>query len=462
MLSKFKIPHTLVLLFAMMVIALIATYLLPQGQFMRQADENGHMVVVPGSFHQLESREILKPWHLFTVIPRAFEETQAIIFFIFIIGGALAVIRATGVIDIFMGRLIKRYGHKPFLLMFTTMLIFSIGSSTLGMAEEFIPFVPILLMLCLALRFDRVTAIGIMVVGYGIGYGVAALNPFTVMVAQEVAQLTPGSGIGYRIALFLPFFLLGFHHVYRYSRKVKNHPDKSLLQDDEPFDVELPELDHKITWRHWVILILIIIALGLIVYGISEASGWGWYLIELGAVFMALTVAVAIIGGLSPDKTAKEFAVGAAELTTTALLVGFARGIALILQDGEVLDTIVYALASPLEMVGPEIASVGMYVIQSLINFFIPSGSGQAYITMPLMTPIADITGISRQIAVLAYQFGDGFTNMVVPTNAVLMGILGIGRIPYDKWFRFIFPLIIKLWLLGSLALVIAVLIGYS
>jgi uncharacterized ion transporter superfamily protein YfcC len=149
-------------------------------------------------------------------------------------------------------------------------------------------------------------------------------------------------------------------------------------------------------------------------------------------------------------------------LTTTALLVGFARAIALILQDGMVLDTIVYGLASPLEKVGPELSSVGMYIIQSLINFFIPSGSGQAYVTMPLMTPIADLSGISRQVAVLAYQFGDGFTNMIVPTNAVLMGILGIGRIPYDRWFRFIFPLILKLWLFGSVALIIAVLIGYK
>jgi len=179
-------------------------------------------------------------------------------------------------------------------------------------------------------------------------------------------------------------------------------------------------------------------------------------------VFLALTIIVAIIGGLSADKTARVFAEGAAELTTTALLVGFARAIALILQDGQVLDTIVYALAAPLEKAGPELASVGMYVIQSLINFFIPSGSGQAYVTMPLMTPIADLSGISRQIAVLAYQFGDGFTNMVVPTNAVLMGILGIGRIPYDRWFKFIFPLIFKLWLMGSIALIIAVLIGYK
>jgi uncharacterized ion transporter superfamily protein YfcC len=462
MLKKIKIPHTLVLLFTMMVLALISTYLLPQGAFNRVEDDHGHTVVVPGTFHHLEQQELLKPWHLFTVIPRAFEETQGIIFFVFIIGGALAVIRATGVIDAFMGRLIYKYGNKPYILMFSTMFVFSVASSTLGMAEEFIPFVPILLMLCLALKFDRITAIGIMVVGYGIGYGVAALNPFTVMVAQEVAQLKPTSGVGYRMALFLPFFLVGFHHVYTYSRKVHKSPEKSLLNDNETFDTVVPDHPEKISRKNWIILFFITIALVLIVYGISEVSGWQWYLVELGAVFLGLTVIVAIIGRLSADKTAKEFAIGATELTTTALLIGFARAIALILQDGLVLDTIVYALASPLERVGPELASVGMYVIQSLINFFIPSGSGQAYVTMPLMTPIADLSGISRQIAVLAYQFGDGFTNMVVPTNAVLMGILGIGRIPYDKWFKFIFPLILKLWLLGSVALIIGVLIGYK
>ena len=461
MLRNIKVPHTLVLLFTMMVLALISTYILTQGEFDRQEDDHGHTVVVPGTYHHLEQKDILKPWHLFTVIPRAFEETQGIIFFVFIIGGALAVIRATGVIDSFMGRLISKYGNKPYMLMFSTMFVFSIASSTLGMAEEFIPFVPILLMLCIALNFDRITAIGIMVIGYGIGYGVAALNPFTVMVAQEVAQLNPTSGIGYRLVLFLPFLLVGFHHVYAYSKKVRKDPKKSLLKDDEAFDIAVPKQEGKTSGKNWIILILIIAALTLIVYGISQASGWHWYLVELGAVFVALTVIVAIIGRLSADRTAREFAAGATELTTTALLIGFARAIALILQDGMVLDTIVYGLASPLERVGPELASVGMYIIQSLINFFIPSGSGQAYVTMPLMTPIADLSGISRQIAVLAYQFGDGFTNMVVPTNAVLMGILGIGRIPFDRWFRFIFPLILKLWLFGSAALIIAVLIGY-
>lgn len=461
MLQKLKVPHTLVLLFFMMVLALISTYFLPQGKFDTVKDENGHTVVIPGSYHHIEGEHRLMPWHLLTVIPRAFAETQGIIFFVFIIGGALAVIRASGVIDVFLGRLIRRYKKRPWLLIFFTMMAFSIGSSTLGMAEEFIPFVPILLMLCLSLDMDRITAISVMVVGYGIGYGVAALNPFTVMIAQEIAQLKPTSGIFYRLILFLPFFAVGFHHVYNYARKVHKNPDRSLLEEHVELDIKPPDPGSRITLRHWLILGVIIGALLLIVYGISELSGWNWYLVELGAVFMGVTILVAIIAGMSPDKTAREFSVGATELTTTALLIGFARSIALILEDGVVLHTIVNALSSPLAKAGPEVASVGMYLIQSLINFFIPSGSGQAFVTMPLMTPIADLTGLSRQVAVLAYQFGDGFTNMIVPTNAVLMGILGIGKIPYDKWFKFIFPLILKVWILGSIALIIAVLFGY-
>lgn len=300
-----------------------------------------------------------------------------------------------------------------------------------------------------------------MVVGYGIGYGVATINPFTVIIAQEVAQLKPASGFVYRMILFLPFFFVGFHHVYKYAKKVYKNPDNSILKDKEKVDEIHMDTSRKITYRDWIILGFIGASLFLLVFGISELSGWHWYLVELGAVFLALTIVVAIVGKISPDRTAKEFSIGASELTTTALLIGFARAIALLLQEGNVLDTIVYALASPLETVGTELAAVGMYLIQSMINLFIPSGSGQAYVTMPLMTPIADLTGISRQIAVLAYQFGDGFTNMIVPTNAVLMGILGIGKIPYDKWFKFIFPLIVKLWILGSIALIIAVLIGY-
>lgn len=456
---KIKVPHTLVLLFGMMVFALILTYLLPQGQFETIENEEGRSVVVPDSYEKFPEKSLLSIWSLFTILPKAFADSQGIIFFVFIIGGALSVIKSTGVIDAFLGKLLEKFGSRPQILIVLSMLVFSIGSSTLGMAEEYLPFISVLIALCLGLKMDIVSAVGIMVVGYGIGYGVAAINPFTVIIAQEVAEVTPTSGMWYRLLLFLPFFLVGWHHVQKYAMGVRKDPSKSLMLNVENKQEHAETTYPKLTKLHGIIMLFTVLAIVLIVFGISQ---WHWYLTELGAVFFGLAVLVAIISRTNPNKAAISFGIGASELTMTALLIGFARSIALLLDEGQVLHTIVNALAIPLQQTGPELASVGMFMFQSLLNFFIPSGSGQAFVTMPLMSPIADLTGVSRQIAVLAYQFGDGFTNMLVPTNAVLMGIIGIAGIPYDKWFKFIIPLMIKFWILGSLALVLAVWVGYN
>lgn len=456
---KLKVPHTLVLLFTMMIFALLLTYVLPQGSFKTIENEHGRTVVVPNSYEKFSEKSLLSVWSLFTVLPRAFADSQGIIFFVFIIGGALSVIKSTGTIDAFLGKMLEKFGSRPQILIIFSMLVFSIGSSTLGMAEEYLPFIPVLIALCLGLKMDVVSAVGIMVVGYGVGYGVAAINPFTVMIAQEIAELPPTSGIWYRLILLVPFFLIGWHHVQKYALGVQKDETKSLMFNVENHQSHQETTYPKLTKMHSAILMLTFMALLLIVYGISK---WHWYLTELGAVFFGLAVLVVIISRLNPSEAAKSFGIGASELTLTALLIGFARSIALLLEDGQVLHTIVNGLASPLQQAGPEIASVGMYFFQSLLNFFIPSGSGQAFVTMPLMAPIADLTGVSRQIAVLAYQFGDGFTNMLVPTNAVLMGIIGIAGIPYDKWFRFIIPLMVKFWIVGSLAMILAVWIGYN
>jgi uncharacterized ion transporter superfamily protein YfcC len=456
---KLKVPHTLVLLFGMMVFALLLTYILPQGSFQMSENQPGREVVVPGSYEQLPQNSWLSPLSLFTVLPRAFADSQAIIFFVFIIGGAMSVIKSTGVIDAILGKMLEKFSSKPNILIVATMLVFSVGSSTLGMAEEFLPFVTILIALSVGLGMDALTGVGIMVVGYGIGYGVAAINPFTLLLAQDVAGLQPVSGLWYRLVLFVPFFLIGWHHVQKYALMVKNSPERSLIVNEPSGNFTVSKDYPNLTKTHYLLFVIIIATLGVIVFGLSA---WHWYLDELGAMFFALTLVVVIVARINPSKAAISFGVGAAELTTTALLIGFARCIALLLEDGQVLHTIVYYLSQALQQAGPEVAAVGMFFFQSLLNFFIPSGSGQAFVTMPLMAPIADLTGLSRQIAVLAFQFGDGFTNMLVPTNAVLMGIIGIAGIPYDKWFRFIIPLMIKIWIAGSVALAIAVWIGYQ
>lgn len=441
-----------------MVIALILTWIVPSGNFQTEMVD-GREMIIADSFTEAEEKTWLSPLSLFTVVPRALADAQGIIFFIFIIGGALAVIRETGAIDAFLGKVISRYGDQPGPLIFFAMFSFALASATLGMAEEYIPFAIILISLCVALNLDKITAIGTMVVGYGIGYGVAFINPFTVMVAQDIAQLQPGSGIEYRAILSVPFLLVGFHHVWKYAKSVQKDPANSFLYGIEEAKPPEPGDYPAMTKRRIWVLAATCTTLAALVAGIYLE---GWYLVELGAMFLALAIITGIISGIGINKTAVEFGKGASELTSTALLIGFARAIALLLEDGQILDTIVNSLATPLAYAGAEVAAVGMLVIQSILNFFIPSGSGQAFVTMPLMAPIGDIVGVSRQISVLAFQFGDGLMNMIVPTNAVLMGILGLAGIPYDKWFRFIYPLMIKLLILCAIALVIAVWTGYS
>jgi len=454
---KLKVPHTLILLFGMVVLALLSTYLLPQGSFERETLDNGRQVVVPDSYSEVENPELLSPLALFTAIPKGLDGARGIIFFIFIVGGAFAVMRATGTVDAVVGKMLGVFGKAPFLLILVGMAVFSIGSSTFGMAEEYIPFVPVLLTLCLGLGFDAMTAVAIMCVGYGIGYGTALINPFTVIVAQDVAGVQPSSALGFRGALWVVFMVVGVAYVWRYAQRVKANPESSLVADIEVDGAFKKPLEVSLQGRHIGVLVVTLIGLGIMVVGITQ---WHWYLMEMGALFLGLTVLFGVISGMHPDKVAGEFCKGAAELTTTALLIGVARAIEVVLSEGKVIDTIINAIAKPLSELGPSLASVGMFFFQCICNFFVPSGSGQAYVTMPIMGPLADLVGVSRQIAVLAFQFGDGFTNILVPTNAVLVAILAMAKIPYDRWLRFILPFMGMVWVLGSLALIIAVMVG--
>ncbi len=453
--SQFKVPHTLVLMFTMIWLAWGATYILPQGEYERVPStyDESREVVVQGSYHAVDE-EVRLPWTTpFTVIFEGFEHGGNVIFFIFIAGGMFAVLRATGAIDALLGWLIERLGQRPAWLIGGGLFVFALGSSTIGMAEEYIPFVPVLIILCLALGFDTVTAIGILCVGYGTGYGVAAFNPFTVLIAQNIAGLESTSGLWFRLLITVPFLAVAFHHVWTYASKVRNNPEKSLVYG-LPVPVQVPEEHPKLTGRHIFVFATLAAAIGFMVVAIKL---WGWYMIELGGMFFGLTLLLALIGKLSADQTAKEFCKGAGELTTTALLVAFAYSISIVLEHGQVIDTLIHGVAGPLSRFPAHVAAVGMYAVQSGLNFFVPSGSGQAYLTMPIMSPLADQVNVSQQTAVLAYQMGDGFTNIIVPTNPVLIGILTMAGIPYDRWLKFIVPFILKMFLLGSLTLILAV-----
>jgi len=308
------------------------------------------------------------------------------------------------------------------------------------------------------MKMDAVAAIGIMVCGYCIGSGATLINPFTLFIAQGIAELQPGSGIQFRALIFLPFLAIGIHHVWRYATRVQADPSASLVADipgaQPPAVEEQPELDRTRS----LVIALTAGAIGLMIWGITQRA---WYLDELGAMFIGVAIAVGLVARMSTDRIAVTFSKGAAELAGTAVLIGFARAIALLLEDGQVLHTIVNAMAEPLVGLPAELSAVGMLAIQSVINLFVSSGSGQAYLTMPLMAPIGDLVGVERQVSVLAYHFGDGFVNLVAPTNPVLMGILGLAGIPYLRWLKFVLPLLLKLLALAAVFMVVAVQIGY-
>ncbi len=458
MTQRSRFPHSLVLIFAMIVLAQLATYLLAPGEYQRVPDPtSGRDMVVPETYAQVEADRV--PWHAFlTLIPKGMENAADIIFFVFIVGGVIAVVRATGAIDALIGATIRHIGDRPALLVGGTMSLLAVGASTIGMAEEYMPFIPVLVTMCLALKMDAIVAMAIVYVGAGVGYGCAALNPFTVMIAKRIAGVDLASNQGLRWGLLAVCLGVGVQHTLRYVTRIKADPSKSLVAGvDYSSGFEMPA-DQRITGARAAILAVFAGAVGLFVWGIKVHD---WDLPELAALFLGIALVTAVLGRLSPSKTASEFCVGAAEMTTTALLIGFARTIQQVLIEGRVIDTVIHALAQPLQAGTPDLAAIGMLAVQSVTNFFIPSGSGQAYVTMPIMAPLADVTGVSREVAVLAYQFGDGFTNMIVPTNALLMGMLALGRIPFGSWARFVAPLLAKIYLVAIALLIWAVHSGF-
>ena len=368
-------------------------------------------------------------------------------------------LRATGAIDAMLGAAIRMLGGRPVLLVAGMLTLFAIGSSTIGMAEEYMPFIPILVTMCLAMKMDAIVAMGIVYIGAGIGYGCAALNPFTVMIGQDIAGLPPTSGQWLRWLMLAACLVVGVLHIMRYARRIERDPARSLVADvDYSTGFKMPE-DVRVTGPRIAIIAVFVAGVALFVWGVAAQ---GWYFKELSAVFLGIGLVAGVIALMTPNRIVDEFCKGAAMMTTTALLIGFARTIEVVLTKGQVIDTVIHGIAGALQGTGSYVAAFGMLAFQSVSNFFVPSGSAQAYVTMPIMAPLADLTEITRQTSVLAYQIGDGFTNMVVPTNALLMGMLGLGRIPYQRWLRFVVPCLLQLYVVAAIALAVAVAIDYQ
>ncbi len=452
---------SLVLIFSFIVFAQLLSYVVPHGQFERAPvpDQPDRMVVIDGTFAVLPAEDAvtLPAWHFLMAVTDGLASAQGIIFLIFLVGGVIAVLRKTGAIDAALHRAVERLGHAPWLLIGGCLLLFSVGSFTIGMGEEYVPLVPIIVTMSLAMRMDAVVAMGMVWVPYGIGWACAGINPFGVLIAQNIANVPLTSGWALRLGMMAVFLVIAFHHIYRYAMRVQADPSTSLVAHvDYSNGFESPA-DISMTPRRIAILVIFVLGLAAFVYGVSEHH---WYISELNAIFLGIGLLAAVIAGLSAGDTSRTFLEGAAAMTPAALLVGFARTIEVVMTDGQIIDTIVFSIAGLLEGLPAEASALGMLVVQTVCNFFIPSGSGQAFVTMPIMSPLATLTDVPQQTAVLAYQFGDGFTNMIVPTSALVMGALALGKVPYASWFRFIGPLLLKLFAVAAVMLVLSMHVG--
>jgi len=452
---------SLVLIFSIIVLAQLLIYVVPQGQFERSPyPENPDRSMVVAETYTVASAEqkvSIQPWYFLRAIPKGLEKAQDIIFLIFLVGGVIAILRKSGAIDAVLHKAVARLGRSPWILIAGCLVMFSMGAYTIGMGEEYVPLIPIIVTMSLAMRMDAIVAMGMVWIPYGIGWACAGTNPFGVIIAQNIANVPITSGWAFRLFMLAAFLSIAFQHLYRYAMRVQRDPSASLVGDvdyssgfDPPEDVELTPAR---------IAILLVFVLGIVGF-VAGVAKYGWYIAELNAVFLGIGLLAALIGRIPAGDTSRAFIKGASEMTAAALLVGFARTIEVVLSDGHVIDTIINALANVLKNFGAEVSALGMLVVQTICNFFIPSGSGQAFVTMPIMSPLATLTGVPQQTAVLAYQFGDGFTNMIVPTSALVMGALALGKIPYGAWVRFIGPLLLKLFALAAVFLILTIHFG--
>lgn len=466
----FALPHVFALLTGVIFVASLLSYVVPSGTFSREElriGERTRTVVVPGSYQTLEKTYsfsgLILPdpqsdraapvslLQFLSAIPRGLESTAGIVFLIFLIGGVFGIFQRTGTITAVLHTLIRRYADSGPLLTVVLMLGIGLSASTLGMGEEFIPLVPIFLYMARELGYDRVYGLALVVLAADVGFAAATTNPFTVQIAQGIAEVPLASDLGFRLVFFAVCMAWTIGYMLWYGRRIRRDPAASFLQQEKDFAIKgLGEVHTTLRASHvWTVVLCGLIFAGL-VYAMQAE---GWWLAEMSAGFLAMGLLAALLNRLSMEETVSAFVRGLEEMVVAALVVGFAKGIQVVLEDGRIMDTLIHYAASGLQQLPRVLAAEGMLVFQTGLNFFIPSGSGQAAATMPLMTPLADLLGISRQSAVFAFTCGDGFSNLLIPTSGTLMAMLALGDVPYGKWLRFVWPVFAGLLVLSALFL---------
>lgn len=486
--AKFKVPNTYVIIFSILLICAIVTWIIPSGE--------------------------AQTWQVFSALYEGFGRQADIIAFVLIVGGAFWVINSTKAVDdgimrfITQAQRLERYGIIKKLgigniVIVLIMLLFGLFGAVFGMSEETIAFVAVVIPLARSLGYDDFVGVCMVYVAAHVGFAGAMLNPFTIGIAQDMSGLPLFSGIEYRIFCWLVLMTITIAFVLWYAARTKKERVEVAVDTSSPLIadnngagkrawicfaiiaviitlfaifyasecvIKIGQSEYATPHLLWILLALYIvisllalrvssrmfilnILLFTILFLVVGAMGYGWYLPEICALFMGMAVAAGFAADFSADDIAKEFIAGAKDIFSAALIIGFAAGIIVILENGKVIEPMLTAMANTLQNAGREGAMATMYGIQTFINLFIPSASAKAAITMPIMAPFSDMIGISRQATVLAFQFGDGFTNMITPCSGVLMAVLSVAKIPYEKWVKWAWKFILLMLVVGFLLL---------
>ena len=462
--SKFRMPHTLVIVGALIVLVLALSWVVPSGAYEQKAGPGGKMVTVAGTYRQVEKVRLGPQW-LFLSPIKGFLDGALIIAFLFVIGGAFNVVQETGIIEFAIRRVTAALTARPKLeklLIPVLMVLFSLGGSIFGMAEETIPFVLIFVPLALSLGYDSIVGVSIPFLGAAAGFAAAFFNPFTVGIAQGLADVPLFSGLEYRLITWVLGTGVVIAWVMAYAARVKKRPERSPVYElDRARERSAgagPEGPQHWTGRRVAVLALFLLTMGVLMWGILKAQ---WFIEEIAALFLVMGLTLGAVAGLSPSRIAAGFVAGAKDMVNVACIIACGRALLIIAQEARILDTILYFSAGLISGLPRVAAAQVMLVVQAGINFFIHSGTAQAALTMPIMAPLADLLGLTRQTAVYAFQLCE-FVNPILPTSAVTMGVLGMARIPYEKWARWFLPLMLLLLALSFLLLVPPVLLNWG
>lgn len=456
--KRFEVPHTFIIIFFIILFAVLLTWIVPGGKYARITTEQGIKVIDPNKFEYIKNTPV-NPLKIPMYIVQAFCKNIELLLVVLFSGGSFHMVTKSGALQSIIAKIANKFSNHLGVFIPILTLVFGLICTSQAV-NMFIAFAPVMVMMALALGLDSICGAAIILLGGAIGFSTGTLNVSTTVISQKIAELPLYSGIGYRAFCFVIYFIATNLFLINYAKKIKQNPKLSPMYDLDSQNTLKTSTNLEdfgsMDFRKWIAIISLIIALGAIVSG-SIFLGWG--LQEQSSIFLTLGIIVGIVSGFDGNTICKEFLNGCKGMLGAAFIIGLARCIGNIMNDADIIDTTVHFLATVLNHIPFYLQGFGMLIANTIINVFITSGSGQASVVMPIMIPLADLIGMTRQTAILAFNFGDGFCNYILPTSTALMGIISAANIPYDRWMKFMWKCFLLWLMVGAILIFIAQLI---